>query len=140
PLRILVAARDEEAVIRGTVEALRRGFPDAEVIVADDGSRDRTAELAEDAGAMVLRLPRRGKGQALSAAERAAPPGALLLCDADLSGELTPLTPSDKVSQGLTVAAFAERQGGGFGIAKGLARALIRLRSGFEATEPLSGQ
>ena len=91
PLTILVAARDEEAVIGDTVEALRRGFPDAEVIVADDGSRDKTADFAEDAGAVVLRLPRRGKGQALSAAERAAPPGALLLCDADLSGELSPL-------------------------------------------------
>ena len=40
-------------------------FPDAEVIVADDGSRDRTADVAEEAGAIVLRLPRRGKGQAL---------------------------------------------------------------------------
>ena len=36
--------------------------------------------------------------------------------------------------------AFARRQGGGFGIAKGAARALIRLRAGFEAREPLSGQ
>ena len=139
-LTILIAARDEEEAIAETVVSLRASFPDAEVIVADDGSRDATALRAEEAGAVVLRLPRRGKGQALSAAERAAPPGALLLCDADLRGDLTPLTPSDKVSQGLTVAAFAERQGGGFGIAKGLARALIRLRSGFEATEPLSGQ
>ena len=32
----------------------------------------------------MLRLPRLGKGQALSAAERAAPPGALLLVDADV--------------------------------------------------------
>jgi len=44
------------------------------------------------------------------------------------------------VSQGLRVAAFAERRGGGFGIAKRVARALIRLRSGFDAVEPLSGQ
>jgi hypothetical protein len=140
PLTILVAARDEEASIAETVAALNRSFPDAEVIVADDGSRDATAERAENAGAVVLRLPRRGKGQALSAAERAAPPGALLLVDADLRGDLTPLVPSDKVSQGLRIAAFAERQGGGFGIAKSVARGLIRLRSGFEAHEPLSGQ
>ena len=75
PLRVLVAARDEEERIAETVAALRQAFPDAEVIVADDGSRDATAERAEAAGAIVLRLPRRGKGQALSAAERAAPPG-----------------------------------------------------------------
>jgi glycosyltransferase involved in cell wall biosynthesis len=43
PLTILVPARDEEDVIGTTVETLRRMFPDAEVIVADDGSRDGTA-------------------------------------------------------------------------------------------------
>ena len=140
PLTILVAARDEADTIAATVAALRSAFPDTEVIVADDGSRDATAELAEAAGAVVLLLPRRGKGQALSAAERAAPPGALLLVDADLRGDLTPLFPSDKVSQGLRIAAFTERRGGGFGIAKRVARGLIRLRSGFDAREPLSGQ
>jgi Glycosyl transferase family 2 len=137
PLTILVPARDEEHVIGTTVATLRRTFPDAEVIVADDGSRDGTADAAEAAGAIVLRLPRRGKGQALSAAERAAPPGALLLCDADLSGELAPLLDG---GGDLNVAAFAKREGGGFGLAKRLARALIEVLAGFEAREPLSGQ
>src|SRR2546425_1844968 len=137
PLTILVAARDEESAIGNAVEALRRGLPDAEVIVADDGSRDRTADFAEDAGAVVLRLPRRGKGQALSAAERAAPPGALLLCDADLSGELSPLL---EEGVDLNVAAFAERFGGGFGVTKRVARGLIGALAGFEPREPLSGQ
>jgi len=137
PLTILVPARDEESIIGTTVAALREAFPDAEVIVADDGSRDHTADVAEAAGAIVLRLPRRGKGQALSAAERAAPPGRLLLCDADLSGELAPLLPD---GADLSVAAFDERIGGGFGLAKRVARSLIELLAGFEAREPLSGQ
>ena len=136
-MTILVAARDEEEGIAQTVTALRRGFPDAEVIVADDGSRDRTADVAEQAGAIVLRLPRRGKGQALSAAERAAPPGRLLLCDADLDGDLAPLTAGEG---DLEVAAFAERIGGGFGVVKGVARALIELLGGVQTQEPLSGQ
>jgi hypothetical protein len=136
PLTILVAARDEGERIGRTVAALRRAFPDGEVIVADDGSRDGTAEAAEEAGAIVLRLPRLGKGQALSAAERAAAPGRLLLCDADLEGDLGSLDGAADV----TVAAFAERQGGGFGIAKRTARALIRLRAGLDVREPLSGQ
>jgi Glycosyl transferase family 2 len=137
PLTILVPARDEEAVIGKTVARLRKAFPDAEVIVADDGSHDRTAELAEEAGAIVVRLPRRGKGQALSAAERAAPPGALLLCDADLTGELDMLLHEDG---DLNVAMFAERVGGGFGVAKRVARGLIELLGGLEVREPLSGQ
>jgi glycosyltransferase involved in cell wall biosynthesis len=120
------------------VQALREQFPEAEVIVADDGSRDATADRAEQAGAVVLRLPRRGKGQALSAAERAAPPGALLLVDADLAGDLTALRVGS--TQGLRIARFARREGGGFGIAKRVARELIRLRAGIETAEPLSGQ
>ncbi|HEY8192967.1 MAG TPA: glycosyltransferase [Gaiellaceae bacterium] len=137
PVAILVAARDEADRIGATVERLREQFPDAEVIVADDGSRDGTAEAAERAGARVLRLPARGKGQALTLAEQAAPAGPLLLCDADLDGDLGPLLAADA---DLAVAVFAERQGGGFGIAKRAARALIRARSGFVPVEPLSGQ
>ncbi len=134
---ILVAARDEEERIAATVAALRDAFPDAEVIVADDGSRDGTARVAAQAGARVLSLPRRGKGQALACAERAAPPGGLLLCDADLSGDLRPLVGTDA---DLAVAVFAERQGGGFGVVKRTARELLRLAAGRDLREPLSGQ
>jgi hypothetical protein len=136
-LTILIAARDEEAAIGTTVAELRRQFPDADVVVADDGSRDATAAVAEQAGARIVRLPRRGKGQALTLGEREAAPGDLLLCDADLRGDLAPLLEGDA---DLRVAAFTRRQGGGFGIAKGAARRLIQLASGFEAQEPLSGQ
>ena len=136
-LTILVAARDEEARIGTTVARLRRLFPDAEVLVADDGSRDATAHVAASAGARVLRLPRRGKGQALTLAEREAPPGPLLLCDADLRGDLRPLLESEA---DLAIAAFTRRQGGGFGLAKETARRLIEHACGFQAREPLSGQ
>ncbi len=136
-LTVLVAARDEADRIGETVEALRASFPGATVVVADDGSRDSTAAVAEEAGARVIRLPRRGKGQALTLAERELQPGRLLLCDADLKGDPSPLVEAEA---DLAVAGFAEREGGGFGIAKTVARALIRLRSGFEANEPLSGQ
>jgi Glycosyl transferase family 2 len=137
PVAILVAARDEEERIGSTVARLRAEFSDAVVIVADDGSRDGTAVAAEAAGAHALRLARRGKGQALTLAEREAPVGPLIVCDADLDGELSSLTEADAE---LAIAVFAERQGGGFGIAKRVARALVRARSGFVAVEPLSGQ
>jgi hypothetical protein len=137
PLTILLAARDEEERIGRTVGELRRRFPAAQVLVADDGSRDGTAYAAASAGARVLRFPRRGKGQALTLGEREAPKGVLLLCDADLTGDLEPLLEG---FGDLTIAAFGRRQGGGFGIAKETARRLIRLASGYAALEPLSGQ
>src|SRR5207237_922098 len=57
--------------------------------------------------------------------------------DADLDGDLAGL-----VNGGgdLTVAAFAERVGGGFGITKRVARDLIEVLGGVPTREPLSGQ
>ena len=107
-LTILIAARDEEARIGTTVAELRRIFPGARVLVADDGSRDGTAHVAATAGARVLRLPHRGKGQALTLAEREAPPGPVILCDADLRGDLRPLAAT---GADLAVARFARRRG-----------------------------
>ena len=136
-LTILIAARNEEERIAETVTALRAEFGGAEILVVDGASTDGTAAAAEAAGAIVLRVERRGKGEALSAGERAAAPGALLLCDADVRGSLQPLAAGDA---DLRVAAFSRRVGGGFGIAKRMARELIRLQTGFTAREPLSGQ
>ena len=115
-LTVLVAARDEEARIGDTVATLRAAFPEAEVVVADDGSRDATAAVAEAAGARVVRLPRRGKGQALTLAERECRAGPILLCDADLRGDLTPLVQADA---DLAVASFARRDGRRAGACQG---------------------
>jgi Glycosyl transferase family 2 len=137
PVAVLVAARDEADRIESTIAALREQFPEVEIVVADDGSGDDTAVRAAAAGARVVRLPRRGKGQALTLAERDLRPGAIVLCDADLDGDLRPLADADA---DVAVAVFAERQGGGFGIAKRTARRLVRAFSGFDPREPLSGQ
>jgi hypothetical protein len=136
-LTVLVAARDEEDRIGRTVAAMRREFPGAEILVAEGRSKDGTAARAEAAGAIVVPVERGGKGEALSAAERAAAPGPLLLCDADLEGSLRALA---ETQADLAVAAFRHRAGGGFGITKRAGRMLIRLRTGTAPREPLSGQ
>ena len=136
-LSVLVAARDEARRIGETIEALRLCFPDAAIVVADDGSRDRTAAVAQASGAQVIRLGRRGKGQALTLAEQQLGPGPLLLCDADLRGDLRRLADT---SADLVIAVFRTSEGGGLGLAKAAARSLIRLRCGRAPREPLSGQ
>ncbi len=69
---LIVAAHDEAGVIERRVQnALETDYPRdlLEVIVASDGSEDRTVELAEAAGAdQVLDLSRRGKVEAQNAA------------------------------------------------------------------------
>lgn len=63
-VRVLIPAYNEERHIFGVVSAVRAlGYP---VLVVDDGSSDRTAELARQAGAeVIVHCPNRGKGAAL---------------------------------------------------------------------------
>jgi len=53
----LVPALNEERTIASVVAELRAFDAQLEVLVIDDGSHDRTAEVARRAGARVLRLP-----------------------------------------------------------------------------------
>jgi len=53
----VVPAYNEEASIVDVIRALRRHASDFDVLVVDDGSTDDTRQLAEAAGADVLRLP-----------------------------------------------------------------------------------
>jgi len=70
----LIPAFNEEDRIAATVRAVSGLRGVSEVIVIDDGSTDKTAGSAAEAGpARVLRLPRnRGKGAALDAGLREA--------------------------------------------------------------------
>jgi glycosyltransferase involved in cell wall biosynthesis len=81
----LIPAYNEEETIGGVVSVVRQaGLP---VVVADDGSHDRTAEIAQALGAQVVRLDRnRGKGQALAQGLTRIHTPWVLLLDADLIG------------------------------------------------------
>lgn len=147
-LAVVIAAYREADRIAATVAGVAEAFPGALVVVADDGSDDATAQVAEAAGAEVVRLPERvGKGGAASlAAEYALTrgPELVLLCDADLADSAVRLRPLvDAVQAGeadLAVAVFARRVGGGFGVAVGFARWAIRNLTGLELQAPISGQ
>jgi cellulose synthase/poly-beta-1,6-N-acetylglucosamine synthase-like glycosyltransferase len=84
---LIIPAHDEELVIERKVANSRSlDYPEGllEVIVASDGSSDRTAELARSAGAdRVLELPRGGKVAALNAAAREAAGELLAFSDAN---------------------------------------------------------
>jgi len=84
---LIIAAYNEEAVIEAKVrDALALEYPREllEVIVASDGSTDRTVELAREAGAdRVMDLPRSGKLNAQNAAAAAATGEILAFSDAN---------------------------------------------------------
>lgn len=75
PFRLLVVlpAWNEEHAVGNVVREVRAAQPAAVILVVDDGSTDRTAEHAHEAGARVLQLPfNLGVGGAMRAAFRLA--------------------------------------------------------------------
>jgi glycosyltransferase involved in cell wall biosynthesis len=64
----LIPAYNEAATIGKVLERIALLDLDSQVIVVDDGSTDGTAEIAEAAGATVIRQANRGKGAAIRAA------------------------------------------------------------------------
>ena len=64
----LIPAFNEEATIGEVLERIAALGLDAQVIVVDDGSTDRTAAIAEAHGATVIRQANAGKGAAIRAA------------------------------------------------------------------------
>ena len=83
-LSIVIPAKNEELAIAGVVAKARAKFPEAEIIVVDDGSNDATGSKAEGAGARVIRHPESlGNGAAVKTGARAASGATLALMDGD---------------------------------------------------------
>jgi dolichyl-phosphate beta-glucosyltransferase len=105
-LSIVIPAFNEAARLGETLhtvfEYLNKHIPKAEVIVVDDGSSDRTADVAEESfaragaiGTEVIRVrPNRGKGYVVRTGLLAARAPIALFSDADLS---TPITEAPKL-------------------------------------------
>lgn len=70
-ITVIIPALDEEQAIGTVVNEVPRNLV-SEIIVVDNGSIDRTAEVAEAAGARVIREPIRGYGAACLAGATAA--------------------------------------------------------------------
>ncbi|HOX28806.1 MAG TPA: glycosyltransferase family 2 protein [bacterium] len=88
-LSIVIPAYNEEAAIGDTIARINRviesnGLQDAEVIVVDDCSTDRTAEIAKSAGAEVVRHPHNaGYGLSLKHGIMTARNDTIVILDAD---------------------------------------------------------
>src|SRR5438132_14127317 len=86
PVSVVVPAHDRAEVIERALESVaeQRDCEPAEVIVVDDGSTDRTAEVAEANGAEVIRHGRnRGVSAARNTGVRAAAQPWIALLDSD---------------------------------------------------------
>lgn len=154
---VIVPAKDEADRVGQCVAAASR-LPGTDLaVVVDDGSRDRTAEVARAAGARVISHSRgRGKAAAMESGaglvrrldeeNGRAVPRHLLFLDADLGGSAAGAEPVvEPVLAGcadMTVGLLpaVRGRGGGHGFVVRLSRNGIRRRTGWETSQPLSGQ
>lgn len=148
---VLIPALDEEPSLPGVLAAIpaaAEGWRLRSVLVVDNGSADRTAEVARAGGATVIAEPRRGYGAACLAGLahlRARPPDVVVFLDADrsddpaaLSALLAPIL-AGRADLVIGSRALGEREPGSltpvqeFG--NRLAAALLRLLFGLRATD-----
>jgi dolichyl-phosphate beta-glucosyltransferase len=97
-LSVVIPAYNEENRLGPTLVRIREYLAvqeyTSEILVVDNASRDRTTEVAQEAGVEVIEEPRRGKGAAVRTGMLAARGEYILFSDADLS---TPIEEIEKL-------------------------------------------
>lgn len=82
----IIPAKNEAATIDPIIATLKLVPEISEIIVVDSLSTDETAKIAKAAGARVVRVNKRGKGEAMAAGVGATEADVILFFDADLLG------------------------------------------------------
>jgi glycosyltransferase involved in cell wall biosynthesis len=88
---VIVPCRDEEAAVGRVVDEVRAALPQARIVVYDNASSDRTAEVAAAHGAEVRHEPRPGKGNVVRRAFADVDADVHVLIDGDATYDATAL-------------------------------------------------
>lgn len=135
-IAVLLPAYNEEVTIVKVIEDFKKALPEAEIYVYDNNSKDRTNELAREAGAIVRFEPRQGKGNVVRSMFREIDADYYIMADADdtypaaeveallqpLRDGLADMTIGDRLSNGT----YAEENKRGFhGFGNNLVKILV---------------
>lgn len=135
-IAVLLPAYNEEVTIVKVIEDFKKALPDADIYVYDNNSKDKTNELARNAGAIVRFEPRQGKGNVVRSMFREIDADYYIMADADdtypaaeveallqpLRDGLADMTIGDRLSNGT----YAEENKRGFhGFGNNLVRLLV---------------
>lgn len=127
-IAVLLPAYNEEVTIQKVIKDFQHYLPDADIYIYDNNSKDRTNELAREAGAIVRFEPRQGKGNVVRSMFREIDADYYIMIDADdtypaaevnkllepLRSGLADMTIGDRLSNG-TYAKENKRGFHGFG-------------------------
>ncbi|NQV87322.1 MAG: glycosyltransferase family 2 protein [Woeseiaceae bacterium] len=144
-LSIVIPAKNEGGAIAAVVANACKLYPDAEVIVVDDGSDDDTAKVAAEAGARVVCHPESlGNGAAVKSGARAATGDIIAFMDGDgqhTASELAPLL--KRLDEGYEMAIGARDTGSHANVgrlfANGLYNGIASMMSGRKILDLTSG-
>lgn len=144
-LSIVIPAKNERNAIGAVVSTARDCYPDAEIIVVDDGSTDDTAAVAAGAGATVIGHPESlGNGAAVKTGVRAANGDVIALMDGDGQHDAKELAPLlEQLQNGYEMIIGSRDTGSHASVgrlfANGLYNAIASLLSGRKITDLTSG-
>lgn len=143
---IIIPAYNEEKTLEETLKALKELPPLMDILVVDDGSWDRTGDIAREQGVELITLDKNyGKGRALKEGIVHLQNPIIVFLDADVgetAKEITKLVePLLEDRAEVTIGSIAYTPGkGGLGLVKGLSRHAFKSLTGIECASLLSGQ
>lgn len=144
-LSIILPAKNEAAALVDLLPKLRHSWPDAEIIVVDDGSTDDTGVIGAQAGVRVVRQPySMGNGAAIKRGAREASGDTLVFMDAD--GQHGPGLIERllrRLDEGYDMVVGARDWSGQAGVSRGIANTLYNWlatrMTGFQVKDLTSG-
>lgn len=143
---IIIPAYNEEERLGSTIKALKELHIVKDILVIDDGSVDRTREIAIEEGVKLIALNKNmGKGYALKEGIDHLDNSIIVFLDADIgetAKEVTKLIyPLLEDKADVTIGRISPTPGkGGFGIVRGLAQRAFESLTGEKCVSILSGQ
>ncbi len=143
---VVIPAYNEETRIGDTLQAVKALDNVAKIIVVNDGSTDKTAEVVRRYNIDLIDLQENvGKGGAMNNVLPYIETDIAVFLDADLGSSASEaskiIVPLLNEEADLVIAAFPPpTRKGGFGLVKGTAAKAIKNAGNLEVTAPLSGQ